>query len=95
MLRTHIKPDLYVLLSCIPSPLSLSLQDHWLWRVKDNAVMPGYPMLINVFWRGLPAKIDAVYENSEGRFVFFKGKDVFLFLRVILFHLQHNQAWHE
>lgn len=32
-------------------------------------------MQINYFWKGLPAKIDAVYENSEGKFVFFKGNE--------------------
>ncbi|MEQ2205796.1 hypothetical protein XENOCAPTIV_014424 [Xenoophorus captivus] len=47
--------------------------------MRDNSVLPGFPMLISVFWKGLPSKIDAVYENSEGKFVFFKGKQFWVY----------------
>lgn len=64
-------------------------KDQYLWRIGDQGLYRGYPYEIRRHWKRIPenfSKIDAVYENSRGKIVFFIGRYVYAFSSTELEH---------
>ncbi|XP_013870071.1 stromelysin-3 isoform X1 [Austrofundulus limnaeus] len=55
----------------------------YVWRIRDPAgskhLESGYPALASRHWKGIPAKIDAAFEDKLGNIWFFKGDHFWVF----------------
>ncbi|XP_035691794.1 stromelysin-3-like [Branchiostoma floridae] len=56
-------------------------KDRHFYRYHDKGLYPGYPAMTSRFWRSLPrgVHVDAVYERYDGKIVFFKGSEYWVF----------------
>ena len=60
----------------------LIFKGRYLWRFKNGKIMEGFPVPINQWWRDLPhdfTHVDAVFEQNDGKILFFIGRDVYVF----------------
>lgn len=46
----------------------------YVWRIRDGHLESGYPALASRHWRGIPANIDAAFEDKSGNIWFFRGE---------------------
>ncbi|KAL0272400.1 UNVERIFIED_CONTAM: hypothetical protein PYX00_005383 [Menopon gallinae] len=57
-------------------------KDRYLWRIGDQGLLRDYPARIERLWYGLPrnfTNVDAVYERSDKKIVFFIGRMYYVF----------------
>nr|BBE38632.1 matrix metalloproteinase [Pinctada fucata] len=45
----------------------------WEFNPNTNSIVPGFPLTISGFWRGIPAGIEAAIQWTDGDIYFFKG----------------------
>ncbi|XP_024131622.1 stromelysin-3 isoform X2 [Oryzias melastigma] len=51
----------------------------YVWRIRDGHLESGYPALASRHWRGIPANIDAAFEDKSGNIWFFRGEKFWMF----------------
>ncbi|RZF47626.1 hypothetical protein LSTR_LSTR014972 [Laodelphax striatellus] len=57
-------------------------KEKYMWRISDKGLMTGYPALITRLWSHLPkdlTHIDAAYERTDKKIVFFIGRHYYVF----------------
>lgn len=53
------------------------MDDKYVTGAANDVVDPGYPQNVTLKWGGVPANVDAVYEDSNAHIWFFRGYDFY------------------